>query len=277
MLEKVIHDQTQSFLTKNNLLYNYQSGFRKSHSTDTCLTYLSDKILTGIDKGLMTGLILIDLQKAFDTIDHEILLQKLEHIGFSGQSINWFRSYLANRTFLVNVENVFSDPGKLECGVPQGSILGPLLFLLYVNDMPGAVNCEMFLYADDTCLVFQGKDLEIISERLNSEFSKLCDWFVDNRLSIHFGEDKTKSILFTGKIRPNQDMLNITHGSIEITQHKQVNYLGCLFDEKCTGESMALKVIDKINGRLKFLWRKHKFFITTNAKTSVQCPDSAPF
>ena len=133
----------------------------------------------------MTGLILIDLQKAFDTNDHEILLQKMVHLQFSAQSIRWFRSYPTNRTFLVNVEKSFSNPGKLECGVPQGSILGPILFLLYVNDMPGAVGCEMLLYADDTCLVFQAKDLDTLSDRLNTEFNQLCDWFVDSKLSIH--------------------------------------------------------------------------------------------
>ena len=130
-------------LTDNNILYCYQSGFRKLHSTDTCLSYLNNKILKGIDCGLMTGLILIDLQKAFDTIDHEILLEKMVHLQLSTQSILWFKSYKTNRTFLVNVETSFSKPGKLECGVPQSSILGPLLFLLYVNDMPGVVNCEM--------------------------------------------------------------------------------------------------------------------------------------
>ena len=149
----------------------------------------------------MTGLILIDLQKSFDTIDHEILLQKMINLQFSARSILWFKSYLTNRT-LVNADTSFSDPGKLKCRVLQGSILGPLLFLLYVNDMPGAVNCEMLLYADDTCLVFQAKNLDTIPERLNTDFNKLCHWFVDNKLSIHFGEDKTKSILFTRKNRP---------------------------------------------------------------------------
>ena len=105
----------------------------------------------------MTCLILIDLKKAFDTIYHEILLQKMVHLKFSTQSIMWFKSYLTNRIFLVNMEKSFSAPGKLECSVPQGSILGPLLSLLYVNDMPGAISCEMLLYADDTCLVFQVK------------------------------------------------------------------------------------------------------------------------
>ena len=113
VLERVIHDQTQSYLSKNNILYNYQSGFRKYHSTDTCLKFLNNKILKGIDEGLMTGLILIDLQKDFDTIDHKILLNKMTHMGFSMQSITWFSSYITNRTFLVNVEKTFSDPGKL--------------------------------------------------------------------------------------------------------------------------------------------------------------------
>ena len=86
-------------------------------------------------------------------------------------------------------------------GVPKGSILGPLLFLLYINDMTGAISCEMLLYADDTCLVFQAKDLDTISDKLNMEFNKLCDWFVNNKLSINFGDDKTKSMLFSGKNR----------------------------------------------------------------------------
>ena len=141
-------------------------------------------------------------------------------------------TYLTNRNFLVNVDKSFSDPGKFECGVPQGSILGPLMFLLYVNDMPGEISCEMLLYADDACLVFQAKDLDIISEKLNTEFNKPCDWFVDNKLIIHFRDDKTKSILFTGKNRPRDDKLKISRGRTEVAQHMKINYLGCLFDEK---------------------------------------------
>ena len=129
VIEKVIHDQTSAFLNSRNLLYNYQSGFRINHSTDFCLSFLNDNIFKCFDQGLMTGMILIDLQKAFDTIDHDILQQKLYAIGFSKLSINWFRSYLINRTFLVNLGNAFSQPACLSSGVPQGSILGPLLFL----------------------------------------------------------------------------------------------------------------------------------------------------
>ncbi len=156
--------------------------------------------MKGADSGLLTGMILIDLQKAFDTIDHNILLDKMIFLGFSNSVISWFRSYLNNRTFIVNIGTDYSDPGNLTCGVPQGSILGPLLFLLYVNDMPGATNCELLLYADDTCLLFQGNDPTEIENVLTENFNFLCDWFIDNKLSIHLGEEKTKCILFSGSI-----------------------------------------------------------------------------
>ena len=144
-------------------------------------------------------MILIDLQKAFDTIDHNILLQKLRSLNFTDSTVNWFHSYLSNRTFCVAVGQVNSDHAGLNCGIPQGSILGPLLFLIYVNDMEQAVTCELLLYADDSCLPFQHKDVSEIERILMTNFSNLCDWFVDNKLSIHFGDDKTKSILFVPK------------------------------------------------------------------------------
>ena len=121
-------------------------------------------------------MILIDLQKAFDTIDHQIFLKKIRYLGFSDSAINWFRSYLESRTFSVQVEDSLSDPGNLKCGVPQGSILGPLLFLLYVNDMSQAVKCDLLLYADDSCLLCEGKDINKIENKLNIDFNMLCDW-----------------------------------------------------------------------------------------------------
>ena len=152
--EKVVHDQTQAYLDENKILYRFQSGFRKDFSTGSCLSYLNNKIATGFESGLHTGMILIDLQKAFETINHEILINKMEFLGFSKNVILWFKSYLSHRKFKVNLNKSFSEPGQLLCGVPQGSTLGPLLFLLYINDMPQAVKCELLLYADDTCLIF---------------------------------------------------------------------------------------------------------------------------
>ena len=132
---------------------------------------MNEKILKGFDDRLMTGMVLIDLQKACDTINHDILLKKLTIIGFSDHTGQWFQSYLSNRKFTVNLENSFSEVSSISCGVPQGSILGPLLFLIYVNDMPMAVKCDLFLYADDTCLVFQSKNVKDIKKQLNEDFA----------------------------------------------------------------------------------------------------------
>ena len=264
IIENIIHDQTQTFLTENKILFKFQSGFRQNYSTDSCLSYLSNKISKGFESGLHTGMILIDLQKAFDTINHDILINKMEFLGFSKDVISWFKSYLSNRKIIVNLKNSFSEPGHLSCGVPQGSILGPLLFLLYINDMPQAVNCELLLYPDDTCLIFQHKDVKVIEKQLNGNFSSICDWFVENKLSIHFGEDKTKSILFSSKNKVKKaDPVNIHYNDIKIKQYSKVTYLRCILDETLSGESMATHVINKINSRLKFLYRQNKFLDIT--------------
>ena len=126
-------------------------------------------------------MILIDLQKAFDTIDHNILLEKLMAIGFCDDTVHWFHSYLTDRAFLVSIENKYSSISKISCGVLQGSILGPLLFLIYVNDMKQAVSSDLLLYADDSCLVFQHKHVTEIETHLNNDFSNLCEWFLDNK------------------------------------------------------------------------------------------------
>ena len=255
IFEKVVHDQMQAFLDENKIHYKFQSGFRRNFSTDLCLSYLSNKIANGFESGLHTGMIFIDLQKAFDTIDHKILINKLEFLGFSKSVILWFKSYVSNRKFRVNLNKTFSEPGKLSCGVPQGTILGPLLFLLYINDMPQAVKCDLLLHADDTCLIFQHSDIKEIEIQLNKNLSLICDWFVDNKLSIHFGEDKTKSILFSSKRKVKKESpQNIQHKDKKIKQYSKVTYLGGILDETLSGESMATHVINKVNSRLRFLY-----------------------
>ena len=186
----------------------------------TYASHLKNKILKGFDGGLLTGMILIDLEKAFDTINHEILFKKLKAMGFIKGCITWFKSHLSERIFFISIENQLSDYGRISCGVPQGSILGPLLFFIYVNDMSQAVNSNLFLYADDSCLMFQHKEVEEIERVLNIDFENICDWFVDNRLSIHFGEGKTISILSASqrKIKAIKK-LNIKYQDIEIKQH----------------------------------------------------------
>ena len=171
--------------------------------------------------------------------------------GFSCQSITWFESYLSNRRFQVNIKNKYSNVANINFGVPQGSFLGPLLFLLYANYMPQAVDCELFLYADDSCLVYQHRDGKAIETKLNNNFLSVSSWFVDNKLSIHFGEDKTKCMLFGTEKRLKKDIYpNIRYGTVHIKQYHTVPYLGCVLDENLLGEPMALQVIKKINTRL---------------------------
>ena len=221
----------------------YQSGFRTNHSTDFCLAQLIDFVIPVMDEQMHTCMILVDLQKAFDTLDHGVLLEKMKYFGFRTSVIKWFESYLSNRKFLVCID-VFSEAGTLKYGVPQGSILGPLLFLLYVNDLPQSLSdAGSYLYADDTCIFYQHEDVKKIENVLNKEFSSLCQWFIDNKLSIHFGEDKTKSILFS-KMRGLKE-INISFVGHSIKQHKTLEYLGCQLDSILSGEAMASKIPKK--------------------------------
>ena len=130
--------------------------------------------------------------------------------------------------------------------MPQGSILGPLLFLVYVNDMPQAAKSNLFLYADDSCLMYQNGSVEEIEKKLNKGFENVCNWFVENRLSTHFGA--------LGRIEPNLFFLQVN-----VKQHLQVTYLSSVLDETLPGEPLALKALNKVNGKLKFLYRKNKF------------------
>ena len=127
-------------------------------------------------------------------------------------------------------------------------------------DMPQAVNSELLLYADNTCLIYMGKNIQKIEEQLNSDFTSLCEWFIDNKLSVHFSEEKTKSILFgTKRQLKDQRDLNLKYGDIEIKQHSRVTYLGCILDNILSGQHMAAKVLNTVNNRLKFLYCKQKF------------------
>ncbi len=135
-----------------------------------------------------------DLQKAFDTVDHYIMCDKLAAIGVNSSSVEWFRSYLTCRTQVVSVNGVLSSSMNITCGVPQGSILGPLLFLIYVNDMEISVKCKLLLYADDSALLVSGKDILSIQQELSFNLQSVSHWLVDNKLSLHLG--KTEAILF---------------------------------------------------------------------------------
>ena len=258
VLERVAYNQLEKYLNSNNLIYNLQSGFRPGFSTDTCLIFLTDLIRKELDKGNYTGMVLIDLQKAFDTVDHTILLQKLKAIGLNPPSILWFQEYLTGRIQVVDIGGTVSDLNDITCGVPQGSILGPLLFLLYVNDADAAVRCKLLLYADDSALLISGKDVSSIEQQLSEEMASLSDWLVDNKLSLHLG--KTESILFGSKRKlKKHSSLKICCNGTDISPTKSVKYLGAHINQTLSGDIMGNSVIKKSNAKLKFLYRKSNF------------------
>ena len=162
----------------------------------------------------------------------------------------------------ITVENIYliKIACKNICMVTICLVIKIFLFLLFINYLPQAVVSDSLLCADNTCIVFQHKNVTEIEKQLLRDFSSLCDWFVDNKLSVHFGQEKTKSILFGTKHKlRNAKTLNIVCNGTAIKQYEKVKYLGCILDQSLSGESMALNVIDKVNSRLKVLHRQNLF------------------
>ena len=161
IFEKLVHKRLTSFLLKHKIFFNKQFGFRKSHSTIQTLVNLTESIRRSLDSGQFSCGVFIDLQKAFDTVDIDILLRKLELYGVRGVCNRWFRSYLLGRRQYVKLNGEKSTLADILFGVPQGSVLGPLLFLVYINDLPNAlIYSEATLFADDTCILFSHPSLK---------------------------------------------------------------------------------------------------------------------
>ena len=182
-----------------------------------------------------------------------------ENVNDSWKTGSWFKSYLAGRKQVVKVNGSVSTAGNITCGVQQGSILGPLLFIIYVNDMVTSVNCDLFLYADDSTLLVSGKHPTDIQKSLSNELNSVRGWLEENKLSIHLG--KTESILIASKIRlARTDSLQIYCGNVAIESKSKITYLGLTFDSDMSFSSMGNSVIKKVNAKLKFLYRKRDFF-----------------
>ena len=160
ILERFVHTQIFNYLTENKILTSNQLGFRPKLSTSTALALFTDNILENANNGLITASVFVDFSKAFDTVNHAILLCKLKSVGFDDNSLNWFESYLSSRQQATSIENTLSSSLPVSVGIPQGSILGPLLFIIYINDMPNIVkHCKILLYANDTLLYYSSVSL----------------------------------------------------------------------------------------------------------------------
>ena len=227
VFEKIVYNRLLSYLQSNNVLCDNQFGFRKNHSTYMALIELYDKVSLAIDNNEFSIGIFIDLSKAFDTLDHSILLKKLEHYGIRGMALEWFSSYLSNRKQCVSLNGVLSDFKSITHGVPQGSILGPLLFILYINDI---VNCSeklfFMLFAGDTNLFVSCREIMHLFDIVNIELSKLSDWFKVNKLSLNV--KKTNYILFGRKRLTLSETNNICIDGQRIERVERTKFLGVL-------------------------------------------------
>lgn len=228
-LEKIMHDRLSSFINKTKALHPSQHGFRSGHSTFMALIDMEDKISYALDNNEYAVGIFIDVAKAFDSVNHDILIKKMNNFGIRGISNKWFRSYLESRTQTVCCNGAYSQPGIISSGVPQGSNLGPLLFLLYINDLAQISTSLYFvLFADDTSIFQSGTSWTTLVECINAELNKVNDWFVANKLTLNI--NKTNYIVFKSyrKIKPAIGDLSIN--SEPITKVDSVKFLGVFID-----------------------------------------------
>ena len=245
IIERLMYNRLLNFINKHNLLYAYQFGFRQKYSTYMALLTLVDKISTALDEGDKVIGIFLDFSKAFDTVDHSILLSKLEFYGIRGISLSWFESYLSGREQFVTYSEVSSKKAKITCGVPQGSILGPLLFLLYINDLASVVPVAFaLLFADDTNLFYRGKYITELVDTVNRELGYISKWLNANKLSLNI--DKTNYIIF---IRSNKQMndLNVLIKGIPIQRVFTTKFLGVLLDSHLNWKDQLTYIGSKLS------------------------------
>ena len=250
VLEKAVHSQVYRYLIDNKILTPRQFGFRPKLSTEIALAHFTDTILANMDKGLVTGAVFLDLAKAFDTVDHSLLFEKLALSGLSNDSVNWFKSYLTNRNQLTALANTVSSFKHVPVGVPQGSVLGPLLFLIFVNDLPYCINhCEISLYADDTVIYFSSNNACDLENKLNSDLKHLCRWFNDNLLTLNVS--KCKFVIYGSSRKVAKfDNVSITVNDSILDRIDSFKYLGVTIQQNLTWSEHIDNISKKFNQRL---------------------------
>ena len=229
IFEKLVYARVYSYLNLHNCIYDLQFGFRTKHSTNHALVSLTENIREALDKGNFACGIFVDLQKAFDTVDHQILLEKLKHYGIRGKANEWFKSYLTERHQYVSINGYNSSNKLMNYGVPQGSVLGPLLFLIYINDLHNAIKHGVtHHFADDTNLFLCEATLKKMQIKVNIDLKLLCSWLKANKISLN--ASKTELLLFR---HPNKKLnydLKIKIDGKKITPSDSVKYLGITID-----------------------------------------------
>ena len=246
IIEKLVYNKIFDFLVRYQILFKQQYGFRRGRNTTQATLDFLKTIENAFENNEMAMGVFCDLSKAFDTLDHDILFAKLDHYGIRGNWLAWLRSYLTNRHQFVEMDGVKSTLAPITVGVPQGSVLGPLLFLIYINDLPAALEkLTTIMFADDTNLVVKGKNLKELEITLNHELQNLSDYFKANKLKLN--ADKTKLVCFRKKSVPfSEEDINVNLDSTRLKFEKNATFLGITLDEHLTWEEHCKNVANKM-------------------------------
>ena len=250
IFEKIVHNRMLEFIDKNNIFSNTQFGFRKEMGTETALVDFTDFIHQRLLKRHNVGSIFMDLSKAFDVMDHNILEKKLEHYGFRGKFLEFLMSFTRNRKYFVHVNGFNSVTKNVNIGVPQGSTLGPLFFLLFINDMKNCSELLKFIqFADDTTLLFSSSDIEQLNSILETEGNKVVMWLNANKLIINLS--KTNCMLFSNK--RGEPQIRVKLNNTELEAPKQSTFLGVIIDNKLSWKSHITHISNKISKSIAIL------------------------
>ena len=257
ILEKVFNNRLDNFIEKHSLINDNQYGFRNNRSTSQALIELIEEITNSIDSKRYAVGVFIDLKKAFDTINHEILFSKLEQYGIRGLALEWVRSYLKNRRQFVKMGEYQSRCLDIVCGVPQGSVLGPRLFIIYINDICNISKILKFiLFADDTNIIGSGENLQQLLDIITSEFIKIKNWFDNNKLSLNLS--KTKLMIFGNRKINHQAQVQIE--GVDIERVHEIKFLGVIINDKICWKShikyISTKISRSISVMAKALFRQ---------------------
>lgn len=255
----------ESFLKKYNLLNSNQFGFIKGKSTESALTTVTEHIFNGLNSKLKTTGLFIDFKKAFDMVNHEILLNKLEAFGIRGVPLNWFRSFILGRRQQVKIKNTFSDPLVTHSGVPQGSMTSATLFLIFINDLlninfHGKINA----FADDIALFYTDSNLNTLTVFINEDLLLLKEWCTTNKMQVNVNKTKFMNFDLTGFDLPNPIIFHSSTCNIQLCtcqpleKVKTIKYLGVLLDEKFSFESHVLNLHAKLRSQIR------KFYFLRN-------------
>ena len=257
VFEKVIFLRLTDFLNKHDFFYHKQFGFRQDYSTSSAIIKFHEFITDSIEKNEIPVSIMIDFSKAFDTVDHQVLIKKLYRIGIRGIALSLISNYLTNRIQKVFYKDILSSPLEVTCGVPQGSILGPLLFLIYINDIFRSSSILKFiLYADDTTILFSTKSLNNINTILNAELDKVAEWLKANKLSINVA--KTNVIIFN-KCQTQSNTLQIFINNLLVNQVNSIKFLGVEINSDLNWKDHIKTITSKIARSLGIIGRiRHK-------------------